>query len=255
MMRFTSVQKTIGQFIHNMAISYISSATAESLNQLTQSVSVTVTGTNRILIVQVYDQENNTTGVTFDGVAMTQIGTVQTSGVKRFMTVWYMVNPPVTTANATATRTAVGAGQRFSIGYALYDGVDQSTPFDVAFTTGSGNGSTLTGSITTTTAGCWGIFHTTAFNGPTAASTGSTFRFQIAGGENALLDSNGPIATGGASMLATQSSGDYAWKLLALRPVASGPSTLKSKKGVAIASIKSIKGVAIESVKSAKGLT
>ncbi len=83
------------------------------------------------------------TGVTFDGVALTQVG--RTAG-NHAVEIWRLVNPNVTTANVVVN---LGATTTIKGGAITYDGVNQSTPTG---TYGSANGTSTSASVIVTSA-------------------------------------------------------------------------------------------------------
>jgi hypothetical protein len=112
----------------------------------------TVSGRNRILIVGV--SINNTAGqtvlnpggVTYAGVALTQIGVG--SRTNAHVEMWYLIAPSTGTNNVVVTLSG-GATARFVVGAVSFTNVDQTSPLG---TFQSANNSTATASVTVTSA-------------------------------------------------------------------------------------------------------
>src|ERR1700739_3547664 len=81
-----------------------------SSGSTTHSFTHTCTGSNLILIVSLIDgsDTNSFTSVTYNGVAMTQIGTGNDTAGYGFVTLWGLLNPTVGSHDVSATRTATG---------------------------------------------------------------------------------------------------------------------------------------------------
>lgn len=112
-------------------------------------------GTDRILIVGVSskdttDADRVVSGVTFNGVAMTNIRTDDNTGDNVTSDAWYMVAPPVGTY-AVAVSFA-GTVSNAIAGAVSFTGVDQSNPIDAQTGGSTSNSSTVSTSIVTTTA-------------------------------------------------------------------------------------------------------
>jgi hypothetical protein len=121
-------------------------------NSLT--VSHTVAGSNTLLLVGVHCRSASTdvTGVTYNGVAMTLVGTNENSGVTGVQ--WYSLVAPAAGANNVVV--SLSSYKLFSVLIYSLTGVDQTTPieasdFSVANLDGYGTG--LSTSITTLTNG------------------------------------------------------------------------------------------------------
>lgn len=108
-------------------------------------------GSNSVLIV-VATQNNSSTGVSYDGMALTKIiqTTIPADGSER-TEIWYLVNPPSGTHNVSTTfSSAFTAGQDGS--YSFF-GVSQTNPIDATGTFSIGSGNTASITLTPTVAG------------------------------------------------------------------------------------------------------
>ena len=139
-----------------------------------QTFSHTCTGTNRLLFVGGFNQEASSTitGVTYDGVAMTEIDS--SSQTNNSVSLWYLIAPSTGASDVVITRSSstnalVGVG-------VSYTGCLQSGVPDSDNTGGSSSGSSLTISTTTVEDNCWitGIFRNEA--GVNSAGANTTMR-------------------------------------------------------------------------------
>ena len=182
--------------------------------------------------------------------------------------IWYVVAP--TAATAAFLITLNGSPTATHIAHCsidVFEGVDQSTPSDE--TGGEGltqtTGTTITDSITTTTAGALIIgtiankATNTSGSGGVTPDTGQTedYDADITGATDYLSTAGGyeTIASPGAESMGWSSlvSDDSTISLMALKP-ASASTAIKTINGLAKASVKTKKGLAIASVKTINGL-
>lgn len=172
----------------------------------TQTVSYTTSGDNRILLVGVLKQSNNTvSGVTYNGVSMTQIGTFTTTaggGENNYL--FLLVNPAsganniVVTFNSSTGVSAVCASS--------YNGAKQTGQPDANNTGYSASTTSLTTSVTTTSDNCWLAGYARAGDTMTAG-TATTLR---TASNISMMDSNGAKSPAGSySLITTQSPASY----------------------------------------------
>jgi hypothetical protein len=130
---------------------------------LTFSATVSA-GNNKVLIVGVSSEGTNSssetmthTGVTFGGVALTQVGSTyqyNTSIPNDYLSYWYLLNPTSQTANIVVTGTKSASTTAYiRAGTTVLQGVKQQAP--EAYDTAKGNGTALSVSITTLTDSAW----------------------------------------------------------------------------------------------------
>lgn len=159
----------------------------------------TCTGSNLMLFVGVYCNitTETITGVTYNGVAMTQITkNVNSSNSNLYL---YALAGPATGANnvviSSSASTSIG-------GVAMsYTGVNQSVTLDnFNNQLSSGTTTNLTATLTSVTDNCWMIMFGGRQRVPTAG-TGSTFRAVDTDGGWKGFDSNGPIHPAGANSM------------------------------------------------------
>lgn len=179
------------------------SSTSASGSPIT--LSHTCTGSNLLLIVGTRSDDESTnpiTGVTYNGVAMTQLPThspkAYDSGSGR-LTLWYLF-APATGANtiSIATSPATSGMQVYA---ASYTGVAQSGFPDAStsnFNSSAASGSNTT-TITTVAANAWAlVMHANDNGAGSTAGSGATIRVKT--GAGGLYDSNGALAAGSHSM-------------------------------------------------------
>jgi len=140
-----------------MAVAYYNSGNWQSgATGTTWTVSFDV-GTDDNRAIYVFTTKNafdsyQFTGVTYNGVSLTNIGSAGGGSGMNNMTCWRLVNPASGTNNIVATFTNTPAGQRGMAAYAL-SGVNQSDPEDVVATANvTSDGSNTTVSVVTTVA-------------------------------------------------------------------------------------------------------
>lgn len=156
----------------------------------------TVTGTDTILFVVTFSQ-GTVSGVTYNGVAMTSLGTYGYTVPTGNGTMWYLINP--TTGTNTVSITHSGS---FTIGVsASYTGAQQSGQPDATIQTNTSNSTTtLTNNITVVKNGSW-LLTGGVWEGAGSLSAGSNTFLRQDGSNPAvsLFDSNGDQSPGSKS--------------------------------------------------------
>ena len=128
------------------------------------------------------------TSVTWGGVAMTKLGTINQVTRGNTQSLWYVLNPASGAVTVTDTYAANNAP---NMAWAIWSGVNQTAP--EASNTGSITATNnLTVSVTTVTANAWVIsaFTNNAGNGVAGANTTSRFGNVLSFG-----DTNAPVVT------------------------------------------------------------
>lgn len=170
----------------------------------------TTSGSDRILMVM-FDNEggpDDFTGVTYNGVSMTEIGVrVQEGTTGRYSHTYALVNPASGTHDVVISRSS---GNQVNYCIISYTGVNQSalpsvyTTHQFAAPIG-----TATTNLTTTVDNSWTVLFGRGGR-VMSASTGSTLR-SAASSIMSIYDSNGPKTPAGATSMAyTQSPDDTA---------------------------------------------
>jgi len=173
-----------------MAIAFDSSAGSFQGSTITLTYSHTCTGSNLILLVSVSTVTTNITGVTYNGVSMTQITTVSNTA-KNYL--FYLIAPTTGTNNVVVS---AGGSTLIMSSSSSYTGALQSSQPDAFLATASN-----TETLSVVNSGCW-IVSSSAHNngGGVTFSAGSGFTLrnqQISSGDgNAIQDTNGVVSTG-----------------------------------------------------------
>lgn len=171
----------------------------------TASWSHTCTGLNLVLIVSVYDNNSNTTGVTYNGVAMTQITSKQDAG---FSTVYmfYLINPATGSNTITISKTS---GTAYIGTAGSYTGCAAIQPD--SFASSASASSPMTSPTTVVLANCWLVGASTENSTVSASPTTNRTDRQtgLFGSFFALThsDSNGTVGTGSQSFVVSKNGG------------------------------------------------
>lgn len=182
-----------------MAIAFDASSTRGSswdIGASGPSWTHTCTGSNRLLVVAVgmYGTSRTVTGITYNGVALTQLSRVTQTleASNQSLDIWYLV-APATGAN-TLTVSLSGSADYFVGFVQSYTGVNQSTPFGTPNTTSSGSSTSGSPACTVTSAysNSWLVGAGYSRAATLSAGAGTTVR-QAASGLGAG-DSNGTIS-------------------------------------------------------------
>lgn len=108
----------------------------------THTFSHTVTGSNTALFVFTNDPGNGITGVTYNGVAMSQMALKNGTGIGGTNYIYGMVGPATGTNNVVVTRS--GTTGRITSGSVSYNGVSQSGLPDATNTNNANDAITVT---------------------------------------------------------------------------------------------------------------
>lgn len=175
----------------------------------------TCAGSNRILFVLAGNSGFSTTitGVTYNGVALTQIGTaVQNASGSTWVGLWYLLAPTtgahniIVSANSSVTLDCAGAS---------YTNVRQSTIPDVSVAA-----ATQTVTLTTITNQSWTLIASATDVASPTTGAGTTLRQSTLNGRF-LGDSNGPISPVGATSLAIGNGAVWNSIMVAFAPASS----------------------------------
>lgn len=202
------------------------------------SWSHTCSGTDRgLFVITDASDTGGTSGVTYNGVAMTKIGSNFTL-VDRILNLWYLANPASGANNISVTFT----GGFMRVAAASYTGMAQSGQPEAQGQT-TNTSTSISQSVTVATANAWLIGIAGADGGSLSAGTNTTVRVSTGGSTiYAIIDSNGPQATGSRSLAATMSSGSNGINIGSFAPVVAPTALIKTRNGVNWADIKTING-------------
>ena len=178
----------------------------------------TCTGTNRILFVSGYIRGNgvDVTGITYNGVAMTAIGTSQQVSTNYYdkLFTFYLLAPATGAHNIVASFNGTNYSDCNAVSYT---GVSQTSFPNASTTSGPTGGTSQTVSLTSTTDNCWMILCAEGSNGNLAGGTGTTFR--AGAGNPKMWDTNGAVTPAGSrSMTFTYPNGTSVAKMVSFAP-------------------------------------
>lgn len=190
-----------------MAIAFDAFGSGTVISGTSISYSHTTTGSDIVLVaalVEVTGTTKRSGAPTYNGGAMTQIGSdfVWSTG-NRLITFWYVLNP-ATGSNTVAC--SFGSSGTAGLATMTYTGCDTSSqPDNSAFQSSGGiGGTTYTSDVTSSANNCWHVAFFTGNSGTPSAGasttergTSSTFSGKILGG----YDGNAAITPAGASTL------------------------------------------------------
>jgi len=192
-----------------MAIAFDASSQG-SASATSVTVAHTCTGSNRILITGIWVQDpagDVVTGVTYNGVAMTQINKSINTATYGSVYLYYLIAPATGTNNVVVTKTGTDLAYAVS---ASYTGALQSSQPNVQ-NVGTGSGTSLTVSVTTTVDNCWLVGYCKSAGGTLSAGANTFARQQ--GPNNAqtyFFDSNAAKTPAGSFSLVASDTGTNA---------------------------------------------
>lgn len=202
------------------------------------------------LFVNVNSNFNTVSAMTYNGVAMTELGTQYfTTWSGRYHNTFYLVNPATGTHDIVTTG---GANWQFVIFSAT--GVDQTTPTSGLTTKADTTSTNPTIAITTTVDNAFAIA-SGQMNGsspPSAGANTTQVLFDTGGAFGIWRSTNAVSPAGAFTINVTANSGDYRFRGFGLNPAI--VTSVKTANGLAKASVKTKLGIAIANIKSFLGL-
>lgn len=165
----------------------------------------TCTGASLIIIVGVLT-DGTITGVTYNGVSLSLIGSANVSGAPSYNNYLYRLVAPATGAHNVVVSTSASA--TIAGVSASYTGVAQTgQPDNSATETAVSPGGNYSKALTPVADNCWIVFLPQNLTGTVTAVSGCVVR-QAASGQNfSLLDTNGPISPAASTTLTVSPSG------------------------------------------------
>lgn len=194
-------------------------------NGITQTVAHTCTGNNLILVVgfityRVAGTANSVTGVTYNGVLMTQAGVLTRSGgTSEYQYLYYLVNPSTGTNNIVVSTS--NTLDSFGMSSASYTGVNQIGQPDSYVTSPVTADTQVTTTTTTIADNCWlAGFFTVDTVGAWIAGANTTLRDGTI--NEIFVDSNGAKTPVGVySLVATHALGQCSGQMISISPALS----------------------------------
>lgn len=188
-----------------MAIARDTFTDSQSSTSSPLTFSHTCTGVDLVLWVTIVKNSGDlVTGVTYNGVTMTQASKFETDG-SRFIYLYYLINPATgsNTISVSFSDSSNCRGQAVS-----YTGCDQTTQPDAVATNSATSTTSLSQNLTSTVDGDWGICIGRSTGGEVTGLTNLTALGAL--DSYRTLDSNGDLGTSGTETLAFQggASGD-----------------------------------------------
>lgn len=239
-----------------MALAYDASSES-SIDSTDPSWTHTPVGVPCAVIVYVFTgsgTNDRSVTVTYGGVSMTAVSNFAVSGTTDQGRLYsFELYSSISTGAQTVAVNHVGT----NLCYATAITVTGSGAARNVAATGSGGGTSPTVSMTTTKDGCFisGMLSNDQDSQNPGNGSGC-LTVQTAAGTNGSTNSNGTAyrttnpATGGTSIIWSQSGAGWGGVGLAIEEVVSGPATLKTLNTTAAASVKTMDGVAIASIKT-----
>lgn len=174
--------------------------TAAGAPEATRTFSHTCSGSQRLLIVSVCNDEDgsavNVSSITYAGVALTQRITATRSNFGR-ASLWYLVNPASGANNVIVT---LASAQEWTAAAVSFTGVNQTTPLGTA---ASANGFGSTASVNVSSASDELVYDTVNVNGPVTLTAGasqtSRWTREASTSSTVVVDSGGSTETGAAT--------------------------------------------------------
>lgn len=220
------------------------------------TVAHTCTGSNRILWAATLsfltaDNSNHLTSVTYNGVAMTQVGAKLNYTTGGNLYLHYLIAPATGANNIVATFNATM--DEIDSRNSSFTGTAQSSQPDAD--TRAGPTILQTGlqiSVSTTTDNDFLVGHW-SMGGAMTAGTNTTIPADFAGEAVALIYSTTPITPAGSGTLeCTASIGTVSGIIASFKPVVT--TFIKTVNGLSYASLKTVNGLAKANIKTINGL-
>lgn len=186
-----------------MAIAFDATSSGSSTGSTTLTVAHTCTGANRLLLCYIASTAaDNVTGVTYNGVAMTEAVKAANSFAGGEVYIYYLIAPATGANNIVVTKT--GTTGTLAMLSASYTGALQSGQPD---STSSGYTGTRPNSWSqTVVAGNSWVFVGEMCNGTPTAGTNTYLRLNTSiVGQEGIFDSNAALASGSTSFSVTSS--------------------------------------------------
>lgn len=180
------------------------SSTGGVVTASTNSWSHTCTGTNRILFVGTSGNTSTCTGITYNGVAMTSIGTTSTGSNNAAL--FYLINPA---SGSNTIQVTYSGSNTFGAHAISYTSAQQFGVPDASNTNSNSGVTSISASVTTVLNNCWLVCAGDTSASDASAGANTTLR-QVTGNASRrtyMGDSNSAQTIGSHSQNVTCSSG------------------------------------------------
>jgi len=161
------------------------------------SLTVSYTNNGNILFVPVFSVGDTITGVTYNGVAMTKIGSSVTVPSNTVSIAIYALANPATGAH----NIVISSSSSVVIGGAAVSYNNSNGVIDVSGSSTETAGTSLSKALTTTVPDDWTMTYVCTDGFTVSAGSGTTFRQAGDGANRAILDSGGSINPAGSNTL------------------------------------------------------
>jgi hypothetical protein len=221
-----------------MAIAFDATSAGGTATAASLTFAHTCTGSNRILFVTVnHTLSNAISGITYNGVALTKIGSEVNSGFNTHLSLWYLLNPATGANNIVVTPNT---NSEISAASASYTGALQSGQPDANSAGTPATTTSYSQSVTTVLDNCWAVLGgIAASSSALTAGANTAIRQQPEGAHYGtfLIDTNSaktPVGTD--TMNVTSASQGFDGIMASFAPAASviGLATKKLLVGVGI---------------------
>lgn len=178
-----------------LAVDVVSSIALQS-NANPWTWSHTVSGANRILVVAVSSYTNLPTGVTYNGVAMTNVAGASIDGGSQCSSLWYLIAPDTGAHNVVVNFSGGQYGRAAAISFT---GAAQTGQPDAAAEADSSHDATSSLAITTVAADCYIIDAIALASSPTALARDSGQTDLYTEPDGSVVDVGGSYKAAGAA--------------------------------------------------------
>ncbi len=227
---------------HTLAIAVDATTTATvATGAADQTVSHTTAGSDRLMLVGISFGKTNgdsVSSVTYDGVALTHVGSQDDVSSESRVEIWRLVAPATGTADVVVTFSGTGH-EDATIGVMTFTGVDQSTPLGVF---AGAQGDSTSPSVTVASATNELVFGVAAYNnsnnGDFVPGAGQTERWDLFGGGSA--NGSGTTEAGAASVVTSWTipdSSKWAAGGVSIKVGASGAPTITNQGGETLVNV------------------
>lgn len=240
-----------------MAIAFDASTNPTYVNAATHTFSHTCTGSDGILWVLCWRRSGTAvSGVTYNGVSMTSLGTEILAGTgsgNQYLTMWYL-GAPATGANNVVVTSSSGATEHID-GAVSYTGASATGIPDATNSLTATTQANTTATVTSSADNCWALMFMRVDAATSVTAGASTTRRAYTVNFTASFDTNtAKTPAGTITVNTTHSSASVGWWMASFKPVGAASTQISSINGVAQASISSFNGVALASIASAMGV-